>query len=124
MNVRVVRNEADYAAALGRIDKLMSAEPDTPEGEELELLSILVEHYEQKNHAIEAPDPIEFLKNVMEFNGLGQSSLAIVLNSRSRASEILNRRRPLTLEQIRKISHAWKVPVDPLVQEYELNGVI
>ena len=124
MNVRVVRNEADYAAALGRIDKLMSAKPNTPEGEELELLSILVEHYEQKHHAIEAPDPIEFLKNVMEFNGLGQSSLAIVLNSRSRASEILNRRRPLTLEQIRKISHAWKVPVDPLIQEYELGGVI
>ena len=124
MNVRVIRNEADYAAALGRIDKLMSAKPNTPEGEELELLSILVEHYEQKHHAIEAPDPIEFLKNVMEFNGLGQSSLAIVLNSRSRASEILNRRRPLTLEQIRKISHAWKVPVDPLIQEYELGGVI
>ena len=124
MDIQAVRNEADYAAALGRIDSLMSAEPNTPEGEELELQSILVEHYEQKHHAIEAPDPIEFLKNVMEFRGVGQSSLAIVLNSRSRASEILNRRRPLTLEQIRKISHAWKVPVDPLVQEYELDGVI
>ena len=123
MNIQPVRNETDYAAALGRIEELMNAGPDTPEGEELEVLSILVERYEQKHHAIDAPDPIEFLKNIMEFRGVGQNGLAVLLNSRSRASEILNRRRPLTLEQIRKISQAWQVPVDPLVRDYDLTQV-
>ena len=121
MNIRPVHNEADYDAALGRIDHLMDAEPGTPDGDELELLAMLVERYEQKHHAIEAPDPVEFLKNIMDFKGVGQNGLAAVLSSRSRASEILNRRRPLTLDQIRKITGAWQVPADPLIGEYEVG---
>ena len=121
MNIRPVHNESDYKSALRRIDCLMNAEPGTPGGDELDLLTTLVEHYEQKHHQIEAPDPVEFLKNIMEFRGIGQNSLAAVLCSRSRASEILNRRRPLTLDQIRKISTAWQVPADALIREYELG---
>jgi HTH-type transcriptional regulator/antitoxin HigA len=118
MNIRLIHNEADYDIALSRAEGLMNAGLGTPEGDELDVLTLLIENYEQKHHAIEAPDPIEFLKNTMEFRGMGQNSLASILSSRSRASEILNRRRPLTLDQIRKISDAWQVPADPLIQKY------
>ena len=120
MEIRPIRTEADHHAALARIGELMGAEANSPEGDELDILATLVEAYEQKHFAIEAPDPVEFLKNVMEFLGLEQNELASVLRSRSRASEILNRRRPLTLDQIRRISSAWQVPTDPLINEYEV----
>jgi HTH-type transcriptional regulator/antitoxin HigA len=120
MEIRPIRTEADHRAALARIGELMGAEANSPEGDELDILATLVEVYEQKHFAIEAPDPVEFLKNVMEFLGLEQNELASVLRSRSRASEILNRRRPLTLDQIRRISSAWQVPTDPLINEYEV----
>jgi len=79
-----------------------------------------IEIDKQKHYPIEAPDPVELIKNVMEFLGEDQAGLARVLRSKPRASEILNRRRRLTLAQIRQISVAWKVPADPLIQEYEL----
>ena len=120
MEIRPIRTEADHHAALARIGELMGAKVNSPEGDELDILATLVEAYEQKHFAIEAPDPVEFLKNVMEFLGLEQNELASVLRSRSRASEILNRRRPLTLDQIRRISSAWQVPTDPLINEYEV----
>ena len=120
MDVSAIRTKADYAAALERINALMGAAYGTPEGDELDVLAMLVEAYEQRHFAIEAPDPVEFIKNVMEFLGIGQNGLAAILNSRSRASEILNRRRPLTLDQIRRITSAWHVPADPLVKEYEV----
>ncbi len=122
MEIQPLRNKTDYEAALNRVEGLMSAEPGTTQGDELELLTMLVERYEQRHHAIEAPDPVEFLKNTMEFRGIGQNSLALVLKSRSRASEILNRRRPLTLDQIRKIASAWQVPSDALIGQYEVVG--
>lgn len=120
MEIRPIRTEADHRAALARIGELMGAEANSPEGDELDVLATLVEAYEQKHFAIEAPDPVEFLKNVMEFLGLEQSELAAVLRSRSRASEILNRRRPMTLDQIRRISSAWRVPADSLINEYKV----
>ncbi len=122
MEIRPLHNEVDYEAVLNRVEGLMSAEPSTAEGDELEVLTMLVERYEQRHHAIEAPDPVEFLKNTMEFRGIGQNGLALVLRSRSRASEILNRRRPLTLDQIRKITSAWQVPSDALIGQYEVVG--
>ena len=122
MDIRPLQNEADYEAMLSRVDGLMNAEPGTREGDELEVLTMLIERYEQKHHSIEAPDPVEFLKNTMEFRGIGQNGLALVLGSRSRASEILNRRRPLTLDQIRKITSAWQVPSDALIGQYEVAG--
>jgi len=79
-----------------------------------------VDAYEQKHFPIAEPDPVEFIKNVMEFRGAGQGDLATVLDSRPRASEILNRRRPLTLGNIRKITAAWHIPADALIDEYEL----
>ena len=121
IKVSPIRTSADYKAALDRINSLMDAEPETPEGDELDILVTLVEVYEKAFFPIESPDPVEFIKNVMEFRGLSQNALAEILNSRSRASEILGRKRPLTLSQIRRISHEWHVPSDPLITEYPLN---
>ena len=120
MNILPIKNIADYESALERIHELMDAEPKTPEGDELEVLALVVEAYENTHYPIDAPDPIDFLKDVMEFQGYTQKDLAQLLNSRPRASEILNRQRPLTLSMIRKISHAWQVPTGPLVCEYRL----
>ena len=118
MKLKVIHTERDYEAALNRIDLLLDAEHGSKAGDELELLTALVELYERQTHQIESPDPVEFLKNVMEFSGKTQKDLAELLNSRSRASELLNRKRSLTLENIRTISRDWNVPADPLIQEY------
>jgi HTH-type transcriptional regulator/antitoxin HigA len=120
MNILPITNAADYDAALERVDELMDAERDTPEGDELEVLSLVVDAYEESQYPIEDPDPINFLKDVMEFRGYVQKDLAQLLNSRPRASEILNRQRPLTLSMIRLISQAWQVPVEPLIREYDV----
>jgi HTH-type transcriptional regulator/antitoxin HigA len=121
MNILPIKNVADYEATLERINQLMDAERDTPEGDELEVLALMVEAYEDTHYPIDDPDPIEFLKYVMESQGFGQKDLARLLNSRPRASEILNRQRPLSLSMIRLISQAWQVPVEPLLREYTLS---
>ena len=120
MDIQPIKTEANYDSAMERIDALFDADFGTPEGDELDVLTTLVEAYEQAHFAIEAPDPVEFLKNTMEFIGLEQKGLAAVLNSRSRASEILNRQRPLTLENIRRITSAWEIPADPLIRKYKV----
>jgi HTH-type transcriptional regulator/antitoxin HigA len=122
MNIKPIHSEADYLESLARIDVLMDAEPGTPEGDELDILATLVQAYEENHYPVEAPDPVEFIKNVMDFLGLDQAEFARLLQSRPRASEILNRRRQLTLNQIRQITRAWKVPADPLIREYELTN--
>lgn len=118
MKLKVIHSERDYEAALGRIDQLMDAKYGSKASDELELLTALVELYERQAHPIGAPDPVEYLKNVMEFSGRTQKDLAELLNSRSRASELLNRKRSLTLENIRTISRHWNVPAEALIQEY------
>lgn len=120
MNIIPIRTEADYNMALQRVDDLMDAELGTPEGDELDVLVTLLEAYEQAHFNIDTPDPVEFIKNAMEFKGVHQKELANILNSRPRASEILNRKRPLTLENIRKIAAAWHIPADPLIREYDV----
>jgi HTH-type transcriptional regulator/antitoxin HigA len=121
MNILPIKNVADYEATLERINQLMDAARDTPEGDELEVLALVVDAYEDSHYPIADPDPIEFLKYVMECQGYGQKDLARLLNSRPRASEILNRQRPLNLTMIRLISQAWQVPVEPLIREYSLS---
>jgi|TARA_B100002003_G_scaffold246029_1_gene274890 HTH-type transcriptional regulator/antitoxin HigA len=121
MDISAIHTEEDYNAAMARIEVLMDAESNTPEGDELEILGTLVHTYEEINYPIEAPDPIEFIKNVMEFRGYNQKDFADLLNSRSRASELLKKSRPLSLKHIRIISGTWDIPVEPLVQEYKLK---
>jgi HTH-type transcriptional regulator/antitoxin HigA len=120
VKIKPIKTDADYHSTMERIDTIFDAEPGTEEGDELDVLTLLVENYEKIHYPIEKPDPIEFIKYLMELRGIGQNDLALLLNSRSRASEILNRRRALTLDQIRKISDAWDVPVDSLARVYEL----
>jgi antitoxin component HigA of HigAB toxin-antitoxin module len=117
--LRPIRNKKDYKSALARVDALLGAKPGSPEEDELDALSILIEAYEAEAYPIAEPDPIAYLEFCMEAQRLKQSDLAGVLGSRSRASEILARKRPLTLEMIRAIGEAWRIPVEPLVRRYE-----
>ncbi len=121
MIIKPIRSDSDYRSALQRVDELMDAVPGTPEGEELDVLATLVEAYEERHVPIESPDPVEFIKNVLLFRGESQVDLARLLGSRPRASEILNRKRKLTLGQVRQIAVGWQVPADPLVRDYDLD---
>ena len=122
MEIKPIRNEADYDAALKAIDGLMGAAANTPEDDALEVLVTLVEAYEARRWPMEAPDPVAMIEHVMEARGLRQRDLAALIGSQPRASEILNRRRPLTLPVIRALSREWKLPADTLVGEYDLAG--
>ncbi|MDX1401132.1 MAG: transcriptional regulator [Kiloniellales bacterium] len=117
MDIRPIKTKADYENALARVEELMDAMPDTPEGDELDVLATLVEKYEDENFPIEAPDPIEAIKFRMEQGGFRQGDLANVLGLRSRASEILSGKRRLTLEMIRRLHDQWHIPVEVLIQQ-------
>ncbi len=120
MNIRPIRCETDYDAALEMIDSLMGAAPDTPEGNWLDVLVTLVESYEARRWPVEAPDPVAMIEHAMEARGYRQKDLAAVIGSQPHASEVLSRRRPLTLPMIRALSAEWKIPADVLVREYAL----
>lgn len=122
MNVRPIRTEADYKAALKDIESLFDSGPDTPEGDRLEVLVTLVEAYEEKHHKIPLPDPIEAIKYHMERLGLSRRDLEPCIGSRARVSEILNRKRPLTLKMIRNLEATLGIPAAILVQRYDLAG--
>jgi HTH-type transcriptional regulator / antitoxin HigA len=124
MDIRPIRTEKDHRAALAEIDASWGARQGTEEGDRLDVLLALVEIFEAKRWPIEADDrfdPIDVLGYAIEELGHTQAELAELLGSRSRASEILSRRRALTVEMIHKISDAWKIPADLLVQPYKLE---
>ena len=116
--IRPIHTEQDYQRALRRLGKIFDAKPGTREGDELEILSILIEKYEERHDPIDLPDPIEAIKFRMDQLGYKQSDLVRVIGLRSRVSEVLNRRRKLTLEMIRKLNRALHIPTDVLVREY------
>ena len=120
MEIKPIRTEVDYDRALAEIDSLMGAAPGTPEGDDLEVLTTLVEAYEAEHWPMEAPDPIAAIEHVMEARGLRQKDLAALIGSQPRASEVLNRQRPLTLAMIRALSAEWNLPAEVLVREYDL----
>jgi HTH-type transcriptional regulator/antitoxin HigA len=121
MDINPIKTEADYEATLREIEGLMDAELDTPAGDRLDILATLVERYEDRRHRIEPiEDPIEFLLAYFEMSGRSRADLAELFGSRPRASEILNRRRPLTVEMIRKLSSEWHLPADVLVKPYRV----
>jgi len=121
MHIKPIRSDADHAAAVEEIDRLWNAEPGTPEHDTLEVLGILVDAYEEERWPLPPANPIGALKFRMEQAGYTQADLAELLGSRSRASEILSRRRYLTTEMIWKISREWGIPADWLVEPYELE---
>ncbi|KRQ92690.1 helix-turn-helix domain-containing protein [Bradyrhizobium valentinum] len=117
MEIRPIRNDEDHAAAVREIEKLWGAAIGTEEGDKLDILATLVEKYEEARWpGVDASDPIDLLNYAIEELGHTQAELAELLGSRSRASELLNRRRSLTVEMIHKISGAWKIPADLLVR--------
>jgi HTH-type transcriptional regulator/antitoxin HigA len=119
MEIKPIRTDEDHAAALRRINELWDAADDTIEADELDILATLVERYEETRWPRERSTPLEMLKFCMDQNDYTQTDFANLLGSRSRASEILNGKRELTLEQIRLISKRWHIPVALLVGELE-----
>ena len=114
--IKPIRTEADYDAALMEIDALMEAESETPKGDRLDVLVTLVEAYEARHWRINPPDPIEAIKLRMQQQGLTRYDLEKVLGSKSRVSEVLTRKRPLTLEMIRRLHKLWRIPAESLIQ--------
>ncbi len=122
MNIKPIKTTADYDAALKEIERLFEAEPGTPQGDRLEVLTTLVEAYEDKHFAIPAPDPIEAIQYFMESRDLSRRDLEPYLGSRARVSEILNRRRPLSLEMIRELNQGLGIPAEVLIKPYRLRS--
>ena len=107
--------------ALSKIDNLMDAKPNTPQMDELEVLTTLVEAYEAQHYTIDAPDPIEAIKFRMEQEGLKQKDLVPIVGSKSRVSEILNKKRKLTIEMIRNLHKQLHIPIESLFLDYKTN---
>ncbi|GHB76541.1 helix-turn-helix domain-containing protein [Persicitalea jodogahamensis] len=118
MEIKPIRSEEDFQAALERLELIFDAKRGTPEGDELEVLSILIDKYENEHFPIGMPDPIEAIKFRMEQMDMKPKDLAEVLGFKSRVSEILNRKRKLSLEMIRKLNASLHIPTEVLVQEY------
>lgn len=115
MTIRPIRNESDHESALKRIQALMSAKDGTAEGDELDVLATLVDVYEKEHFPIEAPDPVEAIKFRMEQMGLDRKDLEPFIGSRARVSEILNKRRGLSLAMIRSLHENLDIPLDALI---------
>jgi len=118
MKIKPIRNEQDYQKALERLDVIFDAKRGTEEGDELEILSILIDNYENEHFPIGMPDPIEAIKFRMEQMGMKQKDLAEVFGFKSRVSEILNKKRKLTLEMVRKLNTTLHIPTEVLIQDY------
>jgi HTH-type transcriptional regulator/antitoxin HigA len=121
MDIKPIKTEKDYNAALKEIENLFEAEPGTEEADRLEILSTLVEAYEDEHYDIPAPDPIEAIKYFMESRGLTRADLEAYIGSRARVSEILNRKRPLTLSMIQRLNSELGIPAELLVKPYKIR---
>jgi HTH-type transcriptional regulator/antitoxin HigA len=115
MKAKILKTEDEYRAALDRVEALMDAKPGSTKEEELELWSLLVERYEEEHFPIDLPDPVEAIKFRMEQEGLRQKDLARVLPGKNRVSEVLNRKRKLSLGMIRALHHSLGIPARVLI---------
>lgn len=122
MNVKTIKTKKAYQAALKRLDEIFDAPTNTPAGDEAELLTLVIDVYENENFPIEAPDPIEAIKIRMEEMGLKQIDLIGIIGEKGKVSEVLNRRRKLNLNMIRKINQRLHIPPSVLIQEYKLSA--
>lgn len=121
MNIKPIKNDDDLTSAVLRMRSLRGAQTNTPEGDEIEVLAALVEAYEAKHHDIEVPDPIEAIKFRMDQMGLKDTDLTQFVGQRSRVSEILNKKRALSLKMIRNLNQGLNIPLDALVKDYPLE---
>lgn len=120
MNIKPIKSEADYRLALRRLEEVFDAPIGTSESDEADILGVLVDEYEKKHYPIEAPDPIEAIKIRMEELQLKQVDLVDVIGSKSRVSEVLNRKRKLTIEMIRNLTKRLNLSPDLLITDYQL----
>jgi len=124
MEIRPIRNQADYDAAVAEIERLWNADPGTDDGDRLDILATLVEKFENEHWPIDTSrvDAVDMLIYLIDEGGHTQAELAELLGSRSRASEILCRKRALTVEMIHKLNSEWKVPAELLIKPYRLKA--
>ena len=121
MNWKIIRTEEEYQTALGRLDEIFDCKKEDVHFDEAELLVMLIEKYEMETEpAFKNPDPIEVIKYKMEENELRNKDLVEIIGSKSKVSEVLNRKRRLTLEMIRNISKSLHIPAELLINDYEL----
>lgn len=118
MSIKPVKTKKDYQEAMNRLEQIFDSRPGTREGDELDILSMLVEKYEDEHFPIEAPDPIEAIKFRMEQMGYKQKDLEKVIGYKGHVSEILNRKRKLTIEMVRNLHNKLRIPLEALVQVY------
>jgi HTH-type transcriptional regulator / antitoxin HigA len=116
MEIKPIRTEADYEAALVEVERLWGSEPGTPDGDRFEVLFTLVEAYEEKQYPILPPDPVEAIKYYMDSRGLDRRDLEQYIGPSGRVSEVLSRKRPLTLAMIRKLNAGLGIPAEVLIQ--------
>jgi len=121
MELKPIKTENDYQTALRRLEVIFDAPSNTKEGDEAEILSMLIDNYENEFYHIEAPDPIEAIKIRMEELNLQQKDLVGVIGGKSRVSEILNEKKRLTLEMVRKLENLLHIPASVLVSSYTLT---
>jgi HTH-type transcriptional regulator/antitoxin HigA len=118
MKIKPIRNEVDYQNALERLEVIFDAKKGTDEGEELEILAIVIDNYENENFPIGMPDPISAINFRMDQMGLKQKDLVEMIGFKSRVSEIMNKKRKLTLDMIRKLNANLHIPTEVLIQDY------
>ena len=120
MEIKLIKSEADYRNALKRLEIIFDAPIDSEDGNEAEILSMLIENYENKHYPIEAPDPIEAIKIRMEEMNLKQKDLVGILGGKSAVSEVLNRKKKLTVDMIRELEHMLHISASILIKNYPL----
>ena len=122
MNVKPIKTEKDYEAAIKRLEKIFDASSKSKDGDEAEILSMLIDNYENQYYPIEAPDPIEAIKIRMEEMNIKQKDLVGIIGGKSRVSEVLNRKKRLTVDMIRGIEKTLHLSASVLVKNYRLKG--
>ena len=121
MEVKPIKSETDYEKALKRLEVIFDASPNSKEGDEAEILSLLIENYENQHYPIESPDPIEAIKIRMEEMNMKQKDLVGIIGGKSRVSEILNRKKRLTVDMIRELERILNISASVLVNPYQLS---
>ncbi len=118
MQIKPIKTEQDYQQALKRFEEIFDAKTDTKDGDELEILGILIENYEEEYFPIDSPDPIAAIEFRMDQMGMDQQDLTRIIGSKSRTSDLLNRKRPLSIRQIRLLHKELHIPADVLLKVY------
>ena len=121
MNIKPIKTETDYNETLKETEKLMFAQKDTPEGDRLDVLVTLIEAYEEKHHPILPPEPVEAIIHQMESQGLSRKDLIPLIGSRARVSEILNKKRTLSITMIRELQKGLGISAEILIKPYSLQ---